>query len=703
MPWFNGTGLAYQFYYGLGLFVILAIIIAIVNSIKPVFSRQEVVVLATMIMAASVVCGWYAYDSPFNNILGIAPGASSWGQGWINSGWGTGNTFWSYVPSIFGPQDPAWWRAGILQRPLGSGVVDWGPLTPTIVWFYLFLAGLVGIIGFTALLVRRVFVDVEALQFPTVDMTNGVVEMTQPGSKVAKFFTNKWFLIGFLVQAIWFGALLLQGVLGIGNNGKGLGQVDWISYWVGKIPGTNIYAWPVLQHEWLAGIEAALPWVPLMISLPLWQIGWGALLSTEVLIGVVAGWLIIWVIWPMASTAAGMMPKYSPSGQMQYYAWYQDWRPSNTANCNLVTVALGLVVGVAVAVILRNRATFIPILKFWKEPSKEVDPNRPIPYRIVWVGLIVSVIITLAMASWAQIMLVPYVVFLILLLFMTMGLLRIFAETGGWYGILEGILYHPFPTAIAMSLVMATLFKDWMWPAAGANPSASMVITVGVCTPGLVACGFTALVQRGGITVLSSTSLSTKTRTDMKDLLKSVAIAFGLGILVAILMYYVWIYYIGVNDPTTFGSMMDAKYAAYYYNWDAISMAKGLGTGNWAGTVTAVWGIPSPGYDYATKFIFGLAVALIVVFMRGRFSWARISAAGLALGAIIGREIWSPFLVALIIKYLVIRLGGVKPYNEKLSPLCIGFIAGWAVMFAIGIFLTDYNMWLWHVANPLTG
>jgi len=121
MPWFNACGQAYYFYYGFGLFLFAAVIIAIVNSIKPVFSRQEVAVLAIMIMASSVVCGWYAYDSPFNNILGIAAGASVLGQAWVDA-----NKLWDWLPDILGPKDVAWWRAGILPRPAGSGVIPWG-------------------------------------------------------------------------------------------------------------------------------------------------------------------------------------------------------------------------------------------------------------------------------------------------------------------------------------------------------------------------------------------------------------------------------------------------------------------------------------------------------------------------------------------------------------------------------------------------
>jgi hypothetical protein len=98
--------------------------------------------------------------------------------------------------------------------------------------------------------------------------------------------------------------------------------------------------------------------------------------------------------------------------------------------------------------------------------------------------------------------------------------------------------------------------------------------------------------------------------------------------------------------------------------------------------------------DWAVKFIIGLAVALIVFFMRGRFTWFRVSLAGIVLGCMFGREIWSPFLIALLIKYLTIRMGGVKLYNEKLRPLSVGLIAGWCIVTVIAILMVWYNAFM---------
>ncbi len=688
MVWFAGAGMNYYFYYGFGLFMMLAIIIAIVNSVTHVFSRQEVAVLAVMIMASSIVCGWYAYDSPFNNILGIAPGASVLGQSYVDAYLG-GTGFWTYIPDILGPKDVDWWRARILPRDLGgSGVVEWGTLMPTIGWMTLFLFGLVGTIGFAVLLFRRVYVDVEALQFPTMDMTGGVVEMTQPSGSAAKFFTNPYFLIGFLVQAIWYFALIAPAIFGVGQ--EKMGEVAVIGDWVGQIPGTTIYAWPIWQHEWIS--TAALPWVPLMISLPPWQIGWGALLSTEVLIGVVGGWLVFWFIWPLASTAAGLLPSTYTPGGMQYTVWYTLWRPQATwGGTNILTVALGLIVGMAVTPLWRNRATLIPIFKgLWKEPAPELDPSRPISYRMVWIGLIVSVFLTVAMGAVAGVMPLPFLVFLIVLIFLNMGYIRMYAETGGWYGVFETIVYHPMPLGLGVAIVLTTLFKDVMW-SHGADPTMSQAMTVAFLLPVLTAGGIYYLHSRAGVAILNPFKLGSMTRTNLKDMLKAVTIALGLGIFVAVIMEYFWMHYIGVRDPRTYGWM---AYVVNAPQWDyGPSYARGDTAGIWLGSIESIRGAPV--MDYALKFILGLATALIVVFMRGRFTWFRISAAGVALGCMFGREIWSPMLVALIIKYLMIRMGGTRVYTEKLRPLSIGFVAGWAIMFAFGIFLTDYNTWLW--------
>jgi len=668
MTSFEGKGLYFPFWYSFGLFLWVAIVIAIINSFKPIFSRQEVACLAVMIIAAGWICGFRAYDTPFNNVLGIAPGAAAKGKAWVDA-----RNFWSWVPDILGPKDVDWWRARVLPSAAGgSGVVDWGALMPTIVWFTLFLVGMVGTIGFTVLLLRRVYVDVEALQFPTMDMAGDVVEMTQPGSKATKFFTNPFFLIGFLVQAIWYLAVTVPYLLPLLRTSS----ATWDTT-VGLIPGTTWYAWPVWRHEWIS--TSALPWVYMLVSLVPWQVGWGLMLSTEALIGVVGGWLVFWFIWPLASSAAGLLPTYTPRG-LGYDVWYTLWRPNKTYNANLITVAIGFIVGLAVIPLWRNRSTLMPILKLWKEPAPEVDPARPIPYRMVWFGLIGCVVLTLAMGAVAQVMPLPLLVSLIVMTFVAVGLLRIYAETGGLWGVFDTMNYHPMPAALATALVMATLFKDVMW-SHGADPTFSMAVTVAFLVPCLVSGGLYKIFHAGAITSMGSFKLGSMTRTDSKDVAKSVAIALGLGIAVATIMYYVWMHFVGVS--TKWGYFKGADSAASWYASYSWLFAKGDAAGEWIGNIASVGGVPPPGVDYVVKFIIGFAVTIIVVFMRGRFTWFKISAAGIALGCMFGREIWSPFLVALVIKYLTTTLGGVKLYTEKLRPLSVGFIAGYCAMFAI--------------------
>ena len=695
MSWFAGAGINYYFYYPFGLFVLAAIIIAAINSIKPIFSRQEVAVLAVMIMASALVCGWYAYDSGFNNILGIAPSAAQAGQEWVET-----NDYWAWVPKILGPQDVDWWRARINPRfettavgPAGSGIVDWGTLTPTIVWYWLFLIGFCGTMGFSLLLLRRIYVDVEALQFPTMEMVGEVVESTQPGSKVAKFFTNWWFLGGLLVQAAWFAALILPAVF---NPETGLGKGTTIDGEIGLIPGTtDLWFWPIRQHEQIS--TAMLPWVPLMISLPLWQVGWGVLLSLEVLVGVVIGWFIFWFCWPLVSSSMGYLPAYTPGG-MQYTAWYPLWRNFQDGGANLVTVSLGFTVALALIPLWRNRATLIPILKgLWSEPAPEVDPNRPLPYRWVWIGVIACGLLTLAMGWVAQVMIAPLLVFLIVMTVINIGFLRMYAESGGWWGTLNLIPYHPAVGGWAVAIVMATLFKDTLWTH-GATATLPMVMTFAIILPGLTSAGFHQITQRVGLASLGSFKIGSLTRTDAKDMAKSVAIAFGLGILVACIMLYGVIHFIGVAPNYGWASYIRYSGTGGWYFPRSKSYVEGDVAGIWQGNIAKIRSIPAE--DLVVKFAIGFIVCIFVVFMRGRFAWFRISAAGLALGAFIGREMWSPLLVALIIKYIMLRVGGTKLYLEKLRPAAIGLVAGWAIMFAIGVFLTDYNTWLYGRANP---
>lgn len=46
--------------------------------------------------------------------------------------------------------------------------------------------------------------------------------------------------------------------------------------------------------------------------------------------------------------------------------------------------------------------------------------------------------------------------------------------------------------------------------------------------------------------------------------------------------------------------------------------------------------------------------------------------------------IWFPFLIAWILKYLTLKIGGSRAYEEYGMPLMAGFIAGYMIAVLVG-------------------
>jgi hypothetical protein len=84
-------------------------------------------------------------------------------------------------------------------------------------------------------------------------------------------------------------------------------------------------------------------------------------------------------------------------------------------------------------------------------------------------------------------------------------------------------------------------------------------------------------------------------------------------------------------------------------------------------------------------------VILVLAFLATRIGFLRgLSIGGIVLGTMAGFWIWAPFLVGFIVKYIILRVGGVKMYEEKLKPIALGILLG----HIIPIFINNTIGWI---------
>jgi len=650
-----------------GLVVWLTIIVALLNTVKRgLLSRQELAVLSIAILFAAWLPA-FEYHNVFFFWLTVTPGiAICFGD--------DAPTYYKYVPPIFGPQDVDYWKTVASE----SVPVDFGPLAGLAGAWIVFLVGLTGLMLFAVMLFRRIWVDIERLQFPLADILGEMIVNTERENSVAKLFKSKWFLLGLLIQGGWM-ALVTFPAIGERLASPGAESYAYKYGWIFNV----VPAWPRWKHEILS--TAALPWVPLHVSLVPWHIGWGLLLATDVLVGFLIGWFVFFVIWPLAAYSMGYFGEYTPGKSIFSILYPLRYYYQGGGGCE-VAVTLGLTLGLFIAMCWRNRWVLLNILKgIVVEPSPEVDPNRPIPYRFTWIGLIICAVLTLAGGAALNLLPQVLIVYIILMTIITVAISRVVAETGGWWGTLA---VYPYRNIVSLFVVLPIcyLFQGVIFgvPEESLN---TWIATTMVLFVWVTGSSFFYYIPDSGIIASNAFKLGSLTKTSSKDIFKAALIAIVVMIVSATLATIAGIYILPEKASGWYGDME----AAGYLFTLGVTYAKQSGSIYW-GDITGA-SVAADALNTWGKVAAGILAALAVMFLRGRYPWFMVSTAGLVLGSTsMGPMLWTAFLTALIVKQLVYKVGGAVFYLEKIRPFSVGLIAGWFLIYPLSHIIVPFYM-----------
>jgi len=90
------------------------------------------------------------------------------------------------------------------------------------------------------------------------------------------------------------------------------------------------------------------------------------------------------------------------------------------------------------------------------------------------------------------------------------------------------------------------------------------------------------------------------------------------------------------------------------------------------------------GYDITTHIVYtvvGAAITIGLYMARARWPWFMINPAALSISLWLNEYMWMNAIVALIIKLVITRVGGVKALEEKVLPAVVGFCTGYGALF----------------------
>lgn len=650
-----------------GLMTVIVLILSLVNMVskEPLFSKQEVA-LITLVLPITILVFAGNRRNLISNIITMPLGAYTLKYDTV--------AWYPLLSPILGPQDTALYDA---MFPAGASI-NWGAWLPTVSWAIIYGLGPILTMFFACLLVQSVWVHEERLPFPMATLHDEMIEITQKSETGKSKLLNRYLLIGLLLGLVWLGPTHLQMWY----------TPEWTTglLWPG---GPNV----ILRWGGGPAAEQILPWSTFAVNLMPYAIGWGFLNTIPNLIGAAATGFIVFVIVPVVMYNMGLLTSpasHSTQPRIQLNQWLKGYRGFGGAGEVSVGILLGLgaIVGVLVYSLWRSRRQYAaPLLALVKKPSPEAEKNSPLSYQLIWIGLIVSFVIWVAAGVAINIPAGAWILWAIIVTVVSMGLVRLLSETGGYFG--SPIFSNWIRAGMYTFLGVVVISLTGLWGEVNATNVAA-VMAIGMHGALMITVPIWAI--QGGWLSTHIFKVASDNKLDIKRLLK-IVLALIVACIVIGFVFNLWlIHYVPLSIPssTNVQAVIQAWGLAINH---AIARFVPAGGQMDAAKIHDLVSNPALMSWFLLPFIIGFAVIVVAYFLRGRFSWFIIGPAGIAMGTIVGYNVWAAWLAALVIKYLVIKVGGMKLYNEKALPFFIGSLLAY---FLIALFGTLG----WAFVNP---
>lgn len=643
-----------------GLWVMLLLILVTSPLPKRLrLTKQELTVILTMcIITIPLVTNWseVAYAMTFApesiagggalyTVGGEADVLVKWWQGWLTRIDAYPTSKNQYV------------NGGWLGRPINVVLpYPFEKYLPMFVWHWgqIITLGLLCI--FVAAILRRQYVDIEALPFPNaVAAVTLINEATEVDGKV-KIFRDKWFWLGFAVAQI----MVLPGYIYILGSRLGFDTTWW-------------------QFNTAAKYDLIIPYMPLtFVWVAPWFLGFGTLMPTDFLISFFITWLVFIVGIANIEWMIGM---FTPPPSNANMAWYvarirDNLIILNPAGVGLNAVAYGIMIAAAVYPLWVHRRHVVTTIRaLWRKPPTEVEEKEALPYRWLYVGAILSFIgylicFAITPAVGVLWLMIP---FLILTVFWWIGGARFIATVGGggrWSEQRMG--FNAIPNGWAARTALFSLYgKPTVQDALSGRVMLYAHYIHGVQ-------GYWTMRSANSMPmpiVLDCFKVASVTGTRTRDIL----IAAIIGLLIPVFiagplrssMNYWATWRVGPGQNS---------WCSEDAGWVAVIAARGEPYG-WRDAWYIGYPVGNPWPDVpgvTTLILIGLVIGVVCFWLKSRFSWFIYTPFAIVFWASeLGGELWwFLLLIALIIKLIVIRTFGVLFYEEKIVPLATGLIIG---------------------------
>jgi len=529
-----------------------------------------------------------------------------------------------YMPSWWGVSD----RSVIEGAYLGNSPVPWGALFPSMMAWTFFAIMFLLTQLFTMAVFRKKFLEIDKVPFPHMVPATEIIrlgtEYETPESKYPRIF-------GFRkLKYFWFGWLV----------GLFVAAPLTINYWFPFFPVFHCWGQVYMDrwiNPWLEGLNLHLTGVWILSPADIAVMYFAPM---DILITIVLFDFVSYFLYPIIGTLTGYMkPGVSP---WSYWMGEEGWAfmPGNFG------ISLGgIYIGLALWVIISG---WRPLTQSLGNAIRRVKPSEgDIPDSWAWFGFIITWL--LMIAFWLASGMGPIIfwaVFLTILLLL--GHTYIWGENPGGY---FGEQPWSWPLRQGVRLPFGSISATQEAAVTGAYLSA-IGNPLWECTPA------------GGWAYMSVFKLAETTKTPQKSMLVGTAIGLTIWAILAVPMG-LWTTYAWGNTRLT-----------WYMGGVASDMPEG---------VVNPFTFWSPAYN--AWFVIGVVTSLSMMFIRLRYPGFFLHPAGFV-GIYPGWEGVIGALPALILKYITLKVGGAKGYDNVGVPAVAGFMIGltfWATIGMIGL------------------
>jgi len=522
-------------------------------------------------------------------------------------------------------------------------------VTPVIIWSI--FGVLIGLLTYgLALIFRRVFIDIEKLPFPcvypnvyVVNMVSSAAEEKSASRFRAALLSRKglYFWIGFIV------AFLLEFFRSDGVAG---------AYMFKELPVKF-----TLDIDYSGLFPPGGAYIPLMWWNNIFALGLNFLFPLDILF---TGLLLygIWhVIVPWSLVASGVWPAGSYGfGDCWPAAWGATW--DKAYEMQFMTMW----VGIALFTLWQTRTYWLESFRgFLKGGKAETLEGEPCSYRTSWtifligfVGLLVWMIGS-GIHPWMSLAVVIYITLVQVAILRMRGEVWSTIPAVPW-GFRTQHTVAPFVRLVGAMGGLMTLDE-------AANSVHAFGAAYVLTTP---MAGGSYQPWGPNVAAIHSYKMAAETKTSPREVFLVQLPSLIIGVILVTVIGWLNVGTGGIGNWQ----------AGWTTGWDGCR--NNMGQAVWATEGTGFTARPLS-IPTITWGVFGIAITIILMWLRGRLPWFPINVVGVPL--IVWTQVFGIFMVfvAFIWKLLTLKIGGVKVYEDIMRPIAVGFILGGLVPWLI--------------------